>query len=69
MKFARGLYIIWVFFRYGLDELLLSSVPHRGLRMVSRVLTGSFPNLALSNCSCVVHCHDVGIFHSSTRSG
>ena len=39
MKFARGLYIIWVFFRYGLDELLLSSVPHRGLRMVSRVLT------------------------------
>ena len=39
MKFFRGAYIVWVFFRYGLDDLLLSSAPHGGLRMLSRVLS------------------------------
>lgn len=39
MKLLRGAFIVWVFFRYGLDELLLSAAPHRGLRWLGRVLT------------------------------
>ncbi len=39
MKFFRGFYIVWIFFRYGLDELLLTSVPHRGLRIAARVIS------------------------------
>ena len=36
---ARGLFIIWVLFRHGLDELVLSSFEHPGLRRVTRILT------------------------------
>ncbi|MFT4190316.1 MAG: ubiquinone biosynthesis regulatory protein kinase UbiB [Comamonas sp.] len=36
---ARGLYILWVLFRYGLDELVLTSFEHPGLRRAARILT------------------------------
>ena len=39
MKLLRGIYIFWIFFRYGLDELALSSAPHSGLRTVGRVIS------------------------------
>ena len=29
MKFLRGIYIVWIFFRYGLDEVVLTSSSHR----------------------------------------
>ena len=28
MKLLRGIHIFWTFFRYGLDELALSSASH-----------------------------------------
>lgn len=34
----RGLFILWVVVRYGLDELVLSSTGHKGLLLLSRVL-------------------------------
>ena len=39
MKWWRGVYIFWIFFRYGIDELALSSAPHSGLRAIGRLIT------------------------------
>ena len=38
-RFFRGITIIWVVLRYGLDELVLSSFQHPWLRAVTRVIT------------------------------
>lgn len=38
-RFIRGLFILWVVFRHGLDELVLSSFSHPWLRAFTRVLT------------------------------
>ena len=38
-RFLRGWAILWVVFRYGLDELVLSGLPHPALRSLRRVLT------------------------------
>ena len=38
-RFLRGLAILWVVFRYGLDELVLSSFQHPWLRTVRGVVT------------------------------
>lgn len=39
MKFLRGIYIVWIFFRYGLDEVVLTSSSHRGFRLTARIVT------------------------------
>ncbi len=39
MKLLRGIYIFWTFFRYGLDELALSSAPYSSLRAIGRLMT------------------------------
>ena len=39
MRSLRGAYILWIVFRYGLDELVLNSFQHRWLRLLARVLT------------------------------
>ena len=38
-RFARGITIVWVVLRYGLDELVLSTFPQPWLRAVTRVIT------------------------------
>ncbi|MBA4255777.1 MAG: ubiquinone biosynthesis regulatory protein kinase UbiB [Polaromonas sp.] len=38
-RFFRGAFILWVVFRHGLDELVLSSFSHPWLRRLTRVLT------------------------------
>ena len=38
-RFLRGWAILWVVFRYGLDELVLSGIPHPRLRSLRGVLT------------------------------
>jgi ubiquinone biosynthesis protein len=38
-RFFRGVYIIWVVLRYGLDELVLSSFSHPWLQRLTRVVT------------------------------
>lgn len=38
-RFLRGWAILWVVFRYGLDELVLSGLPHPALRKLRGVLT------------------------------
>ncbi len=38
-RFWRGLFIVWIVLRYGLDELLLSGFPHPVLRVLRRVIT------------------------------
>ncbi|MEG0141344.1 MAG: ubiquinone biosynthesis regulatory protein kinase UbiB [Comamonas sp.] len=38
-RFLRGWAILWVVFRYGLDELVLSGIPHPRLRSLRSVLT------------------------------
>ncbi len=38
-RFFRGAFILWVVFRHGLDELVLSSFSHPWLRRFTRVLT------------------------------
>jgi ubiquinone biosynthesis protein len=38
-RFLRGLTILWVVFRYGLDELVLSSFEHPWMRRARAVLT------------------------------
>ncbi len=38
-RLVRGLFILWVVFRHGLDELVLSNFSHPWLRLLSRVLT------------------------------
>jgi ubiquinone biosynthesis protein len=35
----RGAFIVWIVLRYGLDELVLSSFRHRGLRLLTRIVT------------------------------
>ncbi|MEY4651998.1 MAG: putative 2-octaprenylphenol hydroxylase of ubiquinone biosynthetic pathway [Pseudomonadota bacterium] len=35
----RGAFILWIVFRYGLDELVLSSFRHPWLRLLTRILT------------------------------
>lgn len=41
MKLLRGIHIFWVFFRYGLDEILLSSSPASwsGVRALGRIVS------------------------------
>jgi ubiquinone biosynthesis protein len=39
MRWSRGLFILWVVFRFGLDELVLSNFRHPFLRGLTRVLT------------------------------
>ncbi|HOB67995.1 MAG TPA: ubiquinone biosynthesis regulatory protein kinase UbiB, partial [Ottowia sp.] len=36
-RFARAAYIVWIALRYGLDELVLTSFEHPGLRLVARM--------------------------------
>ena len=38
-RLLRGVTILWVVFRYGLDELVLSSFKHPSLRLLSRIMT------------------------------
>ena len=38
-RFFRGVYIVWVVLRYGLDELVLSSFSHPWLRRLTRIVT------------------------------
>ena len=38
-RLARGVYIVWIVLRYGLDELVLSNFPHPWMRILTRVLT------------------------------
>ena len=38
-RLFRGLFIVWVVFRYGLDELFLNSFHNRGLRVLARILS------------------------------
>ncbi len=38
-RFARGITIVWVVLRYGLDELVLSTFRQPWLRAVTRVIT------------------------------
>jgi len=38
-RFYRGIYIVWIAFRYGLDELVLSSFRQPWLRLVARILS------------------------------
>jgi ubiquinone biosynthesis protein len=38
-RFLRGAYILWIVFRYGLDELVLTSFQHPWLRLLARILT------------------------------
>ncbi len=38
-RLSRGAFIVWVVFRYGLDELVLASFQKPWLRLVTRVLT------------------------------
>ena len=38
-RFLRGFFIVWVVLRFGLDELVLSNFRHRGVRLLTRVLT------------------------------
>lgn len=38
-RFFRGAFIVWVALRHGLDELVLSSFQHPGIRLLSRVVS------------------------------
>jgi len=38
-RFYRGIFIVWIAFRYGLDELVLSSFKQPWLRLVARILS------------------------------
>ncbi|MBX9612989.1 MAG: ubiquinone biosynthesis regulatory protein kinase UbiB [Burkholderiales bacterium] len=38
-RLLRGATIVWIVLRYGLDELVLSSFSHRGLRLVTRIVS------------------------------
>ena len=38
-SFFRGISIVWVVLRYGLDELVLSSFQHPWLRALTRIIT------------------------------
>ncbi|MDP2264546.1 MAG: ubiquinone biosynthesis regulatory protein kinase UbiB [Hydrogenophaga sp.] len=38
-RLFRGVFIIWVVLRYGLDELVLSSFRNRGIRLLTRIVS------------------------------
>ena len=38
-RFSRGLFIVWIALRYGLDELVLTSFQKPWLRVVARVVS------------------------------
>lgn len=38
-RLFRGIFIFWVVLRHGLDELVLSSFEHRGIRLLSRLVS------------------------------
>ena len=38
-RFFRGVAIVWIVLRHGLDELLLTSFQHPGLRLVARIVS------------------------------
>lgn len=38
-RLFRGFFILWVILRHGLDELVLSSFRHPGIRLVSRIVS------------------------------
>jgi len=38
-RLLRGVFIVWIVLRYGLDELVLSSFRHRGLLLVARIVS------------------------------
>ena len=38
-RFFRGLFIVWVVLRYGLDELVLSSFQRPALRLITRIVS------------------------------
>ena len=38
-RLSRGAFIVWVIFRYGLDELVLTSFQKPWLRLLTRMLT------------------------------
>ena len=38
-RLFRGVFILWVVLRHGLDELVLSSFRHPGIRLVSRAVS------------------------------
>ena len=37
-RLFRGVFSVWVVFRYGLDELFLNSFHNRWLRVLARIL-------------------------------
>jgi ubiquinone biosynthesis protein len=38
-RLIRGVFIVWVVLRYGLDELVLSSFRHPGIRLLTRIVS------------------------------
>ena len=38
-RLLRGVFILWVVLRHGLDELVLSSFQHPGLRLLTRIVS------------------------------
>ena len=38
-RFYRGIYIVWIALRYGLDELVLTSFQKPWLRVLARILS------------------------------
>ena len=38
-RLTRGAFIVWIVFRYGLDEMVLSSFKKPWLNMVTRILS------------------------------
>ena len=38
-QFVRGAFIVWVVLRHGLDELVLSSFQHPGIRLLGRLVS------------------------------
>ena len=39
IRIDRGVFIVWIVLRFGLDELLLSGFQHPWLKALSRILT------------------------------
>jgi ubiquinone biosynthesis protein len=42
-RMFRGVFIVWVLLRHGLDVLLLESVNHTGLRLLSKLVSWGAP--------------------------
>jgi len=38
-RLLRGLFIVWVVLRHGLDELVLSSFQRPGIRLLTRIVS------------------------------